>query len=134
MKVNADYLFWTEGENMSTTFVVYAHTTIIPSFESVISLSNQYLKETLEKNNISKNFVIDVSIIKNETHDIVHFDRTSPAVWSDDEYAWFNVLGQPGGCDAYYEIIDEFDFVSWEGEFESNERAKKIRTQNLRMP
>jgi len=34
---------------MSTTFVVYAHTTTIPSFESVISLSNQYLKEALKK-------------------------------------------------------------------------------------
>ena len=114
---------------MSTTFKVYSPTKILPFFNDVLSLCNKYLRESLEKHNVNKSFIIDVRIQKSETHDVVSFDKTNPVIWSDDEYAWFTIMGQPGGCDAYYRMIDDLDIDCWNGEFIYNERAKKIEPQ-----
>jgi len=92
---------------MSTTFDVFPSIMAIPTFDEVLDLSHIYLKDALTKHNITKDFQIDVRIQKNEGDTITPFLKSSPAKWNDDEYAWFFITGQGGGCDAYYGEIPE---------------------------
>jgi hypothetical protein len=110
---------------MSTTFDVYTTTKDIPSFNDVLALSNNYLSKELRKHNINDDYVIDVSIIKEQTHEIIPFDKLNPATWAiDDEYAWFFVNEQPGGCDSYiYDFVDYLSFEQWYDDFIDNQQV-----------
>lgn len=118
---------------MSTTFEVYTPTKIVPSFNDILALSNKYLAEKLESHGIDGDYIIDVSGRKLYTHDYVLFDKTRPAIWSkNEEYAWFTVNKQPGGCDAYMYNFSDYcglRLEAWNSEFELNERAKKMESQ-----
>jgi hypothetical protein len=111
---------------MSTVFEVYTTMKDAPSFNDVLTLSNEYLNAVLRRHNIDDSYVIDVSLIKEKTHKVIPFDKSSPALWAiDDEYAWFTVNEQPGGCDAYvYDFSDYFNFEQWYEDFIDDSQAK----------
>ena len=111
---------------MSTVFEVYTTMKDAPSFNAVLALSNAYLRTELIKHDIDDNYEIDVSIRKEQTHEVVPFDKSSPATWAiDDEYAWFTVNEQPGGCDAYvYHFGDYLHFEQWYDDFIDATQAK----------
>jgi len=100
---------------MSTTFEVYSPTSVIPSFNDILLLSNRNLKEKLAKHDIYNDYVIDVCIRKRVTddfHDYIDFDKSDMAIWStsDEYYAWFTVSNTPGGCYAYiHKLSDDFE-------------------------
>lgn len=117
---------------MSTSFSVYPSNSNIPSFDEVLRLSNTYLKNMLAGHGIIYDFQIDVQIRKKELDTVIPFIKAGPAIWDEDEYAWFVITDQPGGCDAYYWNIeesweicdgmistDEEDRLNWEKRFES---------------
>jgi len=114
---------------MSTTFDVYTSTMNIPTFDEILLLSNQYLLEFLVRHGVHSKYTIGVVVRKNKTNDLVEVELAKQATWASDEYAWFVIDGQPGGCDAYVNEIDELRCECWEGEFKLNERAKKIEKQ-----
>ena len=114
---------------MSTTFEVYTPTTNIPTFNEVLLLSNQYLSEHLAKYDICDKYTIDVDIKKSKTNKNVVFSKSNPATWGADEYAWFKVNEEPGGCDAYVDKVEPLDWDCWNDEFFSNERSRKIKSQ-----
>jgi len=111
---------------MSTVFEVFTTTKDAPSFNDVLSMSNEYLSAELRRHNIDDSYVIDVSIINEKTHKLIPFDKSSPAIWViDDEYAWFTVNEQPGGCDAYvYDFSDYLNFEQWYEDFIDDSQAK----------
>ena len=111
---------------MSTTFEVYTTTKDIPSFDDVLNHSNKFLLNTLSKHNIDDRYVIDVKIIKEETHEVVPFDKSSPATWAiDGEYAWFTINEHSGGCDAYvYDFGEYLHFEHWYDCFIDGKQAK----------
>ena len=116
---------------MSTTFEAYPSSKDIPSFNDVLTLSNKYLIDKLKMHNIGDDYIIDVKIMKEQTHEVVQLEKSSPAVWmTDDEYAWFTVNELPGGCDAYvYSFSDALEIERWNDEFKDNERARGIETK-----
>ena len=116
---------------MSTTFDVFPSTAVIPTFDDVLRLSQVYLKDALAKHGVTKEFQIDVRIQKKEGHAITPFLKSSPAKWNDDEYAWFVIAGQNGGCDAYFFKLDENnmsaeDWNSWRDELLSCQKAPRF--------
>jgi len=112
---------------VSTTFEVYiTPKSIIPSYESVLSLSNHYLAETLRCHNIVQSFSIDVEVRKVKTNETANFDKLNSVRWLTDEYAWFYVSGHAGGCDAYCNGVEESDYDRWNHEFETSEISRKI--------
>ena len=115
---------------MSTTFDVFPSTAVIPTFDDVLRLSQEYLKDALAKHGVMKEFQIDVRIQKKEGDTITPFPKSSPAKWNDDEYAWFVIAGQNGGCDAYYHNMDEFMSIEdWSEELLSCLKAQKFESE-----
>jgi len=115
---------------MSTVFEVFTTTKDAPSFNDVLSMSNEYLSAELRRHNIDDSYVIDVCIINEKTHKVIPFDKSSPAIWAiDDEYAWFTVNEQPGGCDAYvYDFSDYLNFEQWYEDFIDDSQAEVRKT------
>jgi len=116
---------------MSTTFDVYASTSDIPSFNDVLTLSNIYLNKELIRHSINDSYEIDVSIRKEQTHEVVLLDKSTPATWAiDDEYAWFTVNEKSGGCDAYVcDFSDYLHFEHWYDEFIDDNQATVSKAQ-----
>jgi hypothetical protein len=115
---------------VSTTFEVYTPTLNAPTFNDVLLLSNKYLADKLKSYNILGQYLINVSIRKNTTHNLVAFDKDLMAIWqSDDEYAWFSVNEELGGCDVYIDKVENLDRERWDYEFFSNIRAKRVEKQ-----
>lgn len=114
---------------ISTSFHVYTPVPVIPSFECMLQQSNRYLKEVLRKNKIAAIYQIDVSIREQSTHRPVRFERSGPARWTEDQYAWFFVDGVGGGCDAYFDRIGELDVECWEDEIRNRDISRKMEVQ-----
>jgi len=116
---------------MSTVFCVYTTTSTIPSFNEVLTLSNKYLVEILKKHRIYDDYLIDVCIIDEQTDEVVPLDKSSPAVWSiDNQYAWFTVNEQPGGCDAYVNNFSDYsNFEQWYIDFIDDTQVKVCKSK-----
>ncbi|TMI74114.1 MAG: hypothetical protein E6H09_04105 [Bacteroidetes bacterium] len=93
---------------MSTTF------TIIPTkidndltFQSVLSLANQTLKNQLDKLLINLSVGLSVNIHDNKEAYVNNINLNTKFIWADNEYAWFTVDKSNGGTDAYCEKLSE---------------------------
>lgn len=96
---------------MSTTFEVLPGKAYIPSFDEILTASNSFLSDYLIRHGIDKQFRIQVMVKKG--HQDIVTALSDPAVWQEDEYAWFWVSGHAGGSDAYFWQFDELDIECW---------------------
>lgn len=115
---------------MSTTFDVFPSTADIPTFDDVLRLSQMYLHDALARYGIAKTFQIDVRIQKKEGDTIRPFLKSSPAKWDEDEYAWFIIADQCGGCDAYFNLMDEIMSIEdWREQLLLAQKAKNFERE-----
>jgi len=108
---------------MSTTFDVYPRLSKIPSFRELLDLSSTRLNEFLANHDIKKKPVIEVALLSNDKHAPESFDMDSPAKWSLDCYAWFQIEGVPGGTDAYCWPNFESEYDIWRDEIATRSQA-----------
>lgn len=117
---------------MSTTFEVYPGTERIPTFREVADLTGRNLREFLRRERIDVMVPFTVGLYHGigEVHEPVPLDLDAPAVWTDDQYAWFSIPNIAGGMDAYFRPVKQFgrdqcmvDVVSSRGLDESWQNA-----------
>ncbi len=109
---------------MSTTFQVYPKTTYIPSFQELTEAATLRLRDFLHEFNIPGSPMIGVELHKKQPDSVQPLQLTSPTIWPDDSYAWFQVAPVLGGTDAYFWHLDEEDREIWQEEMDSNERLR----------
>lgn len=114
---------------MSYIFEVYPSTNQIPSFNKVMELSNQYLAEALKKFEIRQTFSINVSVCNHNDRTVVSTGGEQPAIWTEEEYAWFLLSDNSGGCDAYCYTVDEETYELWEENFRITEHMRPYEQQ-----
>ncbi len=114
---------------MTTTFEAYTPTLDIPSYRDVLELSNRRLKEFLLGIGIEKEMRIIMEIRKCRTNQSKNFNFNDKARWAVDEYSWFMVSNQQGGCDAYCCLVEQDNYDYWEYEFKSNNRATNMKSK-----
>lgn len=100
---------------MSTTFEVFPGNDVLPPIGKVLDLSTRYLHEHLGMIGIHLKPTVELEI-RND-YDLIAVPRSDQALkWNEDQYGWFTVNQVPGGCDAYFEYVDDIRRDSWEDE------------------
>lgn len=109
---------------MSTTFDIFPTITDIPTFEQLLDMSNQKLKEYLYSMNINEQVKISVQLHKKDESKIYDSILKEKTIWDDDLYAWFYIKGIPGGTDAYFDNNDELQKAIWDKEILTNKKVQ----------
>lgn len=95
---------------MSTTFQIIPVETKSITFDDVIKLSEKRLNAFLNSYGLDSRFRLKISLHENSEKYVKEIDLDSGFEWKDSEYVWFNVIGIPGGTNAYCEEIkSEFE-------------------------
>lgn len=92
---------------MSTTIEIFPVDTTNISFGQVITESEKTINNFLESCGIHTLIKLNVNIQDNDITYKREVQLTDTFEWNDDEYAWFEVVGVPGGTDGYCRIIND---------------------------
>jgi len=108
---------------MSTTFNVYSKSPVIPTFRQILELSTLRLKEFLLSYEIKFDSHIDVVLRSKEPDKELPTDTDSPAMWADENYAWFFIPQLGGGIDAYFWEVDDALKEECQEQIKNNEKT-----------
>ncbi len=100
---------------MSTSFEVFPRNHNLPIVRQVLELSTQYLHEYLTSVGVRLHPTVKLEI-HNDLELIVVPSPDQALKWNVNEYGWFLIDQVPGGCDAYFEYVDDYRRESWEDE------------------
>jgi hypothetical protein len=94
---------------------VFPRNSNLPTIEQVVELSTRYLHKYIAK--VGTPLLPTVKFeIRNNNHTIVSTKPDQSFSWNDNEYGWFTINHVPGGCDAYFEYLDDMRKEIWEEE------------------
>jgi hypothetical protein len=96
---------------VSRSFKVYPAVEFIPTFAQVLELGNQHLMDFLLTHDIRIPATLDVELYerRGEENHALPVDKTSPAWWSREQFAWFHLLGSSGGIVVSARVMDDLD-------------------------
>lgn len=99
---------------MSTIFQVLPTEERIPSFRLLLERAEVALAALIDaRTGLATSLRLNVSLLENKTNRPLPLDLDAAAKWPDSAYAWFTVVGVPGGTDAYFDRIDEDERSIW---------------------